>query len=100
VPNYLRGFVVAAIPTSNGVPTTAADYTLTLNLTYEESLVGNVPALLDHLNTLLCAGSLSSTARTRITTALASLPSTTSATDRVKSAILLVLTSPSAAVQK
>ena len=63
-----------------GVPTAAADYTLTLNLSYEESLVGNVPALLEHLNALLCAGSLSSTARTRITTALASLPSTTSAT--------------------
>lgn len=100
VPNYLRTFVVAATPTSNGVPTTAADYTLTLNLTYEETLAGNVPALLDHLNSLLCAGSLSSAARTRITTALAALPSTTSANERVKSAILLVLTSPNAAIQK
>ena len=100
VPNYLRGFVVAATPTSNGVPTTAADYTLTLNLAYEESLVGNVPALLDHLNLVLCSGSLSAAARTRITTAMASLPSTTSATDRVRSAILLVLTSPNAAIQK
>ena len=100
VPNYLRGFVIAATPTSNGVPTTAAPYVLLLNLTYEQSLVGNVPALLDHLNNILCAGSLSTSARTRITTALAALPASTSAEDRVKTAILLVLTSPSAAVQK
>ncbi len=99
-PNYLRSFVLAAIPTTNGVATAAAPYTLTLNLTYEQTLIGNVPALLDHLNLLLCSGSLSSTSRTRITTALTALPTATTTEDRVKTAILLVLTSPSGAVQK
>lgn len=100
VPNYLRGFVVAATPTSNGVPTAAADYTLTLDLTQETALLGDVPALLDHLSLVLCSGSLSAAARTRITTALTALPSTTTALDRVRTAILLVLTSPHAAIQK
>ena len=100
VPNYLRGFVVAATPTTNGVPTAAADYTLTLDLSYETSLVGNVPALLDHLNLVLCSGSLSAAARTRITSALSALPTSTSTIDRVRTAILLVLTSPNAAIQK
>ena len=100
VPNYLRGFVLATLPSSGGVPTAAAPYTLTLKLDYEVSLVGNVPALLDHLNTVLCSGSLSASARTRITTALSALPTSTSNEDRAKTAILLVLTSPSGAVQK
>ncbi|MSU48111.1 MAG: DUF1800 family protein [Opitutus sp.] len=100
VPNFLRTFVNAVIPTTNGVPTTAAPYVLTLNLTYEESLVGNVPALLDQLNAVLCSGSLSTAARTRITTALTALPTSTTTTDKVKTAVLLVLTSAAAAVQK
>jgi uncharacterized protein (DUF1800 family) len=99
-PNYYRGFVLAAIPTTNGEPTAAAPYTLTLKLTYEETLASNPTALLDHLSNLLTAGSLPTASRTRITTALAALPTSTIALDRVKSAILLVLTAPSAAIQK
>lgn len=100
VPNYLRTFVNAVIPTTGGAPTAAAPYVLTLNTTYEQSLVGTPSALLDHLSTVLTAGSLSTAARTRITTALSALAANTSAEDRVKTAILLVLTSPAAAVQK
>ena len=99
-PNFLRNFVNAVIPTSGGVPTTAAPYVLTLNTTYEQSLASNPPALLDHLSTVLTADSLSAATRTRVTTALAALPSTTSTLDRVNTAIFLVLTSPSAAIQK
>jgi len=100
VPNYLRGFVLSAVPTLNGVPTAVAPYTLTLNLNYEQTLLANPDNLLNHLNLLLCSGSLSSTARTRIAAALTALPTSTSNEDRVKTAILLVLTSPNAAVQK
>jgi uncharacterized protein (DUF1800 family) len=101
VPNYLRGFVNAAIPTTNGVPTAAAPYVLTLDLTAEQALLAtSQDALLDHLSAVLCAGNLSASARTRIKTALTALPTSTSAVDRVKSAVLLVLTSPSAAIQK
>ena len=100
VPNYLRNFVNSAIPTSGGVPTAAAPYALILNTTYEESLVPTPTALVDHLNRLLCAGTLPTDARTRIVAALAALPTATTTTDRAKSAILLVLTSPAAAIQK
>ena len=98
--NFFRTYVNAVIPTSGGVPTTAAPYVLTLNTTYEQSLASNPPALLDHLSTVLTSGSLSAATRTRVTTALAALPSTASSLDRVNTAILLVLTSPAAAVQK
>ena len=100
VPNFLRGFVTAVIPTSAGAPTTAAPYVVTLNTTYEQTLVATPPALLDHLNRVLCAGSLSDATRTRVTAALTALPATTSPVDRVNTAILLVLTSQSAAIQK
>jgi len=100
VPNYLRGFVTAVIPTSAGVPTAAAPYVLTLNTTYEQTLVATPPALLDHLSRVLCSGSLSDATRTRITSALAALPTTTTPVDRVNTAILLVLTSQAAAIQK
>ena len=100
VPNYLRTFAVATIPTTNGVPTTAAPYVLTLNTTYEQTLVSNPAALLDHLSNLLCAGTLSSAARTRIAAALTALPTATTTDDRAKTAIYLVLSSPNAAVQK
>ncbi len=100
VPNYYRAFVLAALPTTNGVPTAAAPYTLTLNLAYEQTLASNPATLLDHVSTLLANGTLSTAALTRITTALTALPTATTTEDRVKSAILLVLTSPSAAVQK
>jgi uncharacterized protein (DUF1800 family) len=95
VPNALRTFVIATVPT-----TPAGPYTITLNTTFEQTLVSNPSALLDHLNTVLCANSLSAAAKARITTALGALPATTSPLDRVNTAILLVLTSPNAAVQK
>ena len=99
-PNFLRTFVNAAIPTSGGVPTPAAPYVIMLNLTYEQTLLSTPTALLDHLNVVLCSGSLSAASRTRIITALAALPTATTTIDRAKVAILMVLTSPAAAIQK
>ncbi|MBI5689186.1 MAG: DUF1800 family protein [Verrucomicrobia bacterium] len=95
VPNFFRTFVIATLPN-----TTARDYAITLNTSAEQALVSNVPALLDRLNLVLCAGNMPAATRTRITTALTSLAATTSAVDRVNTAILLTLTSPAAAVQK
>jgi uncharacterized protein (DUF1800 family) len=95
VPNFLRTFVVAALP-----KTTADPYTITLDTTYEQTLVNDPSALLDHLNRLLCAGTLPTAAKTRILTALSAVPSTTTAEDKVKTAILLTLTSPAAAIQR
>ncbi|WP_414662773.1 DUF1800 family protein [Horticoccus sp. 23ND18S-11] len=100
VPNYLRTFVNAVTPVANGAPTAAAPYVLLLNTTYEQSLVATPAALLDHLSRVLTAGTLPTAARTRITAALAALPTATSTEDRAKTAIYLVLTSPAAAIQK
>jgi len=97
VPNYLRTVVNS---TTTGVATANQPHVITLNTTYEQTLVATPGALLDHLNTVLCAGTLPSAARTRILTALTSLATTTTNEDRAKTAILLVLTSPAAAIQK
>ena len=97
VPNYLRTFVNS---TTTGVATANQPYVITLNTTYEQTLVATPGALLDHLNAVLCAGTLPSAARTRILTALSSLATSTTNEDRAKTAILLVLTSPAAAIQK
>lgn len=97
VPNYLRTFAIA---TTTGVAATIQPYVLTLNTTYEQTLVATPAALLDHLDRVLCAGTLTAAARTRITSALTSLPTATTTEDRAKTAIYLVLTAPSGAVQK
>ncbi|MCX6954959.1 MAG: DUF1800 family protein [Verrucomicrobia bacterium] len=97
VPNYLRTFVNG---TTTGVAATIQPYVVTLNTTYEQTLVSNPTALIDHLNNVLCAGSLTSAARTRIVSALAAVPTATTTEDRAKTAIFLVLTSPNASVQK
>ena len=91
VPNYLRGYVFfSATPTAS---------TITLNLATEQTLASNPSALLDHLNAVLCGGTMPQATRDRITTALAALPVSTTALERVQTAILLVATSPAAAIQ-
>ena len=97
VPNYLRTFVNA---TTTGIAATIQPYVIALNTTYEQTLVSNPTALVDHLNTVLCAGTLPAAARTRIITALSALATSTTNEDRAKTAILLVLTTPAAAIQK
>lgn len=100
LPNALRTYVNAAIPTTGGVPTPAAPYVVIPDFTFEQTLVATPAALVDHLNLVLASGSLTSATRTRITTALTALPTTTSTIDRVRNAVLLVLTSPAASIQK
>jgi hypothetical protein len=95
VPNLLRNFVLSTVPNSAAGP-----YAITLDLTAEQALAGTPSALIDHLNAILCAGNMPAETKTRITAALAALPSTTSAADRARSAVLLTLTSPAAATQR
>jgi uncharacterized protein (DUF1800 family) len=95
VPNYLRTWVLATLPTN-----TARDYAVTLNTTAEQALVSDPSALIDRLNLLLCAGTMPAATKTRITTALSSLATSATTLDRVNTALLLTLTSPAAAVQK
>jgi len=100
VPNFLRTFVNATLPTTNGAPTPAAPYTLTLDLNHELTLVNDPAALVAHFNLMFAAGSLGADAQARIRSALTALPTTTAAVDRVRTALLLTLTTPAAAIQK
>ncbi|MFZ9745958.1 MAG: DUF1800 family protein [Opitutaceae bacterium] len=100
VPNFLRTFVNATLPTTNGVPTPAAPYTLTLDLNHELTLVSDPAALVAHFNLLFAAGSVPADAQSRIRAALSALPASATALDRVRTALLLTLTSPAAAIQK
>jgi uncharacterized protein (DUF1800 family) len=95
VPNSFRTYSLATVPT-----TAAAPYTIALDLTYERTLVGDPAALLDHLGLVLASGRLANDARTRITAALAAMPATASQLERAQTAVLLVLTSPNASIQK
>ena len=95
VPNFLRTFALAIVPTTNVAP-----YTITLDVSYEQTLTSNSAALVDHLNLVVAGGSMSATARARIVTALGALPSTTIARDRAQTAILLAVTSPAGSVQR
>jgi uncharacterized protein (DUF1800 family) len=93
-PNFFRDTIFRA-----ATGTTAAN-TTTLNLTTEQSLVSNAPALLDHLNLILCGGQMTTATRNRILLALAGLGSTTSPLERAQTAVLLVVTSPDGATQR
>jgi len=90
VPNYLRNFI---FPSGTTPP-------VTLDLSAEQALVSNPSALLSHLSLVLCGGNLPSAAITRITTALNALPGSTTSLERAETAVLLVTTSPTGAVQK
>ena len=92
VPNYLRD----AIFRTNNIGGT----NYVLDFAAEQALVGNVPALLDRLSLILAGGQLSPASRTRITSALAALPITTTPLERAQTAALLVATSLDGSTQK
>ncbi|HVU34383.1 MAG TPA: DUF1800 family protein [Opitutaceae bacterium] len=87
VPNYLRSLIF-----------TSANSPEQLDFTAEEAMA--TPALLDHLNAVLCAGNMPPATRDRVTTALAKLPASTTALEKAQTAVLVVATSPAAAVQQ
>ena len=69
------------------------------NYATERALAENPGALLDHLNVLLTAGQMSANTRNTILPAINAIPAS-EATDRVKTAIVLVMLSPDFVVQK
>jgi hypothetical protein len=77
--------------TVNGV---SMDYTAWLPLATQPQ------QLVDRLDLLMAAGSSTQAARDTIIGALNTLPGSTSATNRVRSAAYLMLTSPGGSVQK
>ena len=87
VPNYLY----SVINNGGGV---------SLDLSSLTALAANPSGLLDRLGTLFLSGSMSTQLRTRVTAALAGVPNGTSDTEKVRTALYLVVTSPEGAVQK
>ena len=87
-PNYIYSFLFGTV---NGVSMNYAAWT---------PLASQPQQLVDTLDLVLAAGSSSAASRTTIVNALNSLPASTSATDRVRTAAYLMLISPSGSVQK
>ena len=96
VPNTLRNFIIA----NNTATTVTGNATLVLDLAYEQTLVGNPAALIDHLAAVLTANSMTPAARARAVAALTGLGTTTTALERAQVAVLLVSTAPAGATQK
>jgi uncharacterized protein (DUF1800 family) len=94
VPNYFNTYLTTAKPTNLDSDTVFLDFTDAL------PLAANPVALVDQMNLSLAGGTLSTAAKTRIVSAITSMPAATSATDKVRGAAYLVMTSPEAAIQQ
>ena len=88
-PNLLYNTIYA----TRGATTIGLDYTIAPD-------PSDPSALVDYLNLVLCANSMSAPVRDRIVTALKAMPTSTAATEKYRSAIYLVASTQSAAVQK
>ena len=72
---------------------------ITLSLTAEQMLASDPAGLVDHLNSLLMAGGMSSGTRNILINAVTQIPSN-NPTERVRTAIYLVVNSPEFVVDK
>jgi uncharacterized protein (DUF1800 family) len=91
VANYLRTGINGGLG-----PSTAR---VTLNLSNEIAMAANPPQLVDHLNTLLMASNMSPAMRSVLINAVTQIP-VTNPTERVRTAIYLLINSPEFAVDK
>jgi len=94
VANYLNNAIYTFLgPNTNKI---------TLHLSLELSLANNPTDLVDHLNYLLMAGNMSPAMRTTLINAVTSIPATNLAgrTERVRTAIYLVVNSPEFVIDK
>jgi uncharacterized protein (DUF1800 family) len=76
-----------------------SDDRITLNLSNEQTLATNPTQLVDHLNTLLMANGMSSAMRTTLINAITQIAAS-NPTERVRTAIYLVVNSPEFVVEK
>jgi uncharacterized protein (DUF1800 family) len=72
---------------------------ITLNLTAEQALAANPAQLVDHLNSLLMANNMSTAMRNILINAITQIPAS-NPTERVKTAIYLVINSPEFTIDK
>jgi uncharacterized protein (DUF1800 family) len=92
IPNQLRTFIHS--------PAKPGPSALVLDLDPLTALVETPEKLVGQLNLVFCAGHLPEKARATILASLAALPPNTSALERVRHALDLVVTSPEAAIQR
>jgi uncharacterized protein (DUF1800 family) len=94
IANFLNNAIYSWLgPTTNKIR---------LNISLEQSLATNPTQLVDHLNYLLMAGDMSPAMRTTLINAVTSIPANTAAlrTERVRTAIYLVVNSPEYVIDK
>jgi uncharacterized protein (DUF1800 family) len=91
ITNYLRTPIYSYLgPASDKI---------TLNLASEQALAANPAQLVDHLNSLLMAGSMSTGMRNTLINAITQIPANNPA-ERTKTAIYLVINSPEFSIDK
>lgn len=100
VPNFLRGYIYA----NRAVATDLANQTIGFRPdTATLALTATPQTLVDQLNVILAGGTLPSAVTSRIVTALNAMPAATTDANRLerwRSAIYLIMTTPSGAIQR
>jgi uncharacterized protein (DUF1800 family) len=91
IANYLRTAIYSFLGPSTDK--------ITLNLANEQTLAANPAQLVDHLNSLLMAGGMSTDMRTTLINAITQIPANNPA-ERAKTTIYLVINSPEFTVDK
>ncbi len=89
--NYLRNAIYGSVGPSTDK--------ITLNVSTEISLASNPTNLVDHLNSVLLEGSMSSAMRNTLINAIGQIPAN-NPTERAKTAIYLVINSPEFAIER
>ncbi|HWA07837.1 MAG TPA: DUF1800 family protein [Opitutaceae bacterium] len=95
IPNFLNTYIY-----NSRSATDPTQQTIGLDLTSLLPLAKTPSALVDQLNLVLSSGTIPSAMKDRIVAALAAMPGNATDTDRVRTAIYLVVTSPEGAIQK
>jgi uncharacterized protein (DUF1800 family) len=85
--------------TANYLASLLSNPAVTLNLSYDETLAADPAQLVDHLNSLLMAGNMSSMMRSTLINAVTQIPAK-SAGARVRMAIYIVVNSPEFVIDK
>ena len=91
IPNYLYDSLINRV---RNATTVGLDYTAVL------PIAKNSQGLTDYMNLVLSGSSMPPSMITRIVTALNAMPTSTSDTDRIRSAIYLTVSSPEGSIQK
>jgi len=91
IANFLRNAIYSGLGPSTD--------RITLNLSNEQTLASNPTQLVDHLNTLLMNGGMSSSMRTTLINAVTQIPAS-NPTERARTAVYLVINSPEFTIDK